>query len=227
MSYKIGYARTSTKQQDLGIQRDAMTKAGCDEIFEEQESGAKRDRPVLANVLSRLRKGDTFICWRFDRIARNASHLMSIVDDLKARGVNFISITEGFDISTPMGKAMLGIAAVFAEMEREGIEERRTAGLKRAKDAGVKFGRKRLDDPKSTAGKSGELAKALVAVQSGQMSQSAAAREYKVSRSTILRHMKQFSAGLLEQSISGGLKTQKSARNGVDRTPKAACVTMT
>jgi DNA invertase Pin-like site-specific DNA recombinase len=210
-SMRFGYCRTSTKQQDLGIQREALLKAGVEpeNIYEEQESGAKRNRPVLADVLSRLRKGDSFICWRFDRIARNASHLMSIVDDLKARGINFVSITEGFDISTPMGKAMLGIAAVFAEMEREGIEERREAGLTRAREKGVKFGRKLLSDPDSTARKSGDLAKAMLAVQGG-MSVRQAAKAHGINRATLGRHLSRVS----EPEVFSLVSKPKSKANG-------------
>ena len=203
----------------MGIQRDALLKADvlAENIFEEQESGARRDRPVLKDVMSRLRKGDTLICWRFDRIARNASHLMSVVDDLKARGVNFVSITEGFDISTPMGKAMLGIAAVFAEMEREGIEERREAGLKRAREKGVKFGRKSAADPNAKTDKSGRLAKALLAVANGQSIRSAA-KEHKIGEATLHRHLAaqsdEFRSGVSSEQKRSGIAEGKQRKNG-------------
>lgn len=210
-SYTYGYCRTSTKQQDLGIQRDALLKAGCqpDQLFEEQESGAKRDRPVLADVLSRLRKGDTFICWKFDRIARNASHLLEIVEGLKARGVNFISITEGVDLSTPIGKFMLTVLAGFAEMERSTIEERREAGLKRAREKGVKFGRKLLSDPDSSARKAGALAQAIIAVQGGASIRQAA-KAHGVDRITLSRHLNRVS----KPEILNLVSKPKSKANG-------------
>lgn len=181
---RIGYCRTSTKQQDLGIQRDALGAAGCVEIFEEQESGAKRDRPILAQALARLRHGDTFVCWRFDRVARSASHLLAIVDDLKARGINFVSVMENFDLATPMGKAMLTIAGAFAEMEREIIEERRTAGVVRARNAGVRFGRKSAEHPDHI--KKLERARALI---TGGLSVGEAAGAVGLARSTVYKYL--------------------------------------
>lgn len=204
-----GYCRTSTKAQDLGIQREALQKAECDEIFEEQESGAKRDRPVLADVLSRLRKGDTLTIWRFDRLARSALHLLQIVEDLQSRGVRFVSIMENFDPSTSLGKAMLTMAGAFAEMERNSIEERREAGLKRARAAGKKFGRKPLSDPDSKSRKAGALALAIREVERGS-SINAAAKKHGVGRATIRRHM----AIDLEQVNSAIVSARKPARNG-------------
>lgn len=181
---KIGYCRTSTKHQDLGIQRDALSAAGCDDIFEEQESGAKRDRPILAQALARLGRGDTFVCWRFDRVARSALHLLQIVEDLKARGVGFVSLMENFDLSTPMGKAMLTIAGAFAEMEREAIDERRAAGVKRAREAGVKFGRKSAEHPDHV--KKLERARALI---TGGLSVGEAAGAVGLARSTVYKYL--------------------------------------
>jgi len=182
--YIIGYARTSTRQQDLGMQRIALEKAGCTRVFEEQESGAKKDRAVLAQALDMLRPGDIFIVWKIDRLARSLSHLLAIVEDLKARGIHFRSITESFDTTTPAGEAFFHICGTMAQLERRLIEERREAGLERARAKGVKFGRKRLD--------SGDLAKAILAVEKGDMSVTRAAKTFKVARSTIKRHMEEF-----------------------------------
>lgn len=201
MSYKIGYCRTSTNQQDLGIQRDALLAAGCDEIHEEQESGAKRNRPILANVISRLRPGDTFVCWKFDRVARSALHLLEIVEGLQACNINFISLTEQMDLSTPIGKAMLTVAAAFAELERGNIQERREAGLKRAREKGVKFGRKSAADPTARVDKSGRLAKAMLAVARGQ-SLSSAAKEHNIGKATLSRHLAAQKETISEQEFS-------------------------
>lgn len=183
---RYGYCRTSTKTQDLGIQLDALRKIGIqpEHIYEEQESGAKRDRPVLAQVLAQLQSGDTLVCWRFDRIARSASHLLQIVDDLKARSVNLVSVTEDFNLAKPMGKAMLGIAAIFAEMEREAIEERRSAGVVRARNAGVKFGRKSAEHPDHI--KKLERARALI---TGGLSVGEAAGAVGLARSTVYKYL--------------------------------------
>jgi serine recombinase len=217
-SMQFGYCRTSTRQQDLGLQRDALIKAGveAENLFEEQESGAKKDRPVLKDVLSRLRKGDTFVCWKFDRIARSASHLLAIVEDLKARGVNFISLTEGVDLATPMGKFMLTVLGGFAEMERSMIEERREAGLQRAREAGKRFGRKSAADPTAKTDKSGRLAKAMLAVAGGQSLRSAA-KEHRIGAATLSRHLS--AQKDISERTSGAFKSeriseQKPARNG-------------
>lgn len=191
-SMTIGYARTSTRQQDLTLQKIALEKAGCTQIFEEQESGAKRDRAVLADVMSRLREGDTLMVWKFDRLARSALHLIQIAEELKGRKVTLVSITDKVDTSTPIGNAMFQLCGMMAELERNLIEERRIAGIEKAKSKGVKFGRKRLSDEASTAGKSGDLAKALLAIQLGQMSMSKASKTYKIARTTLKRHITDF-----------------------------------
>jgi len=193
-AYVLGYARTSTRQQDLTMQKIAMEKAGCTKIFEEQESGAKRNRPVLNAVLEQLREGDTLMVWKFDRLARSALHLIQIAEDLKRRGTHLVSITDKVDTSTPIGNAMFQLCGMMAELERNLIEERRIAGIEKAKMKGVKFGRKRLSDDASSAGKSGDLAKALRAIEKGEMSQSRAARHFKIARSTIKRHLEEFRA---------------------------------
>lgn len=190
----IGYARTSTRQQDLTLQKIALEKAGCTRILEEQESGAKRDRPELTRALDMLREGDTFMVWKIDRLARSLSHLIAVVEGLEKAGVNFVSITESFDTRTPAGRAFFQMCGVMGELERNLIEERRIAGIAKARGKGVKFGRKRLSDDASTAGKSGDLAKALRAVEQEKMSLSAAARTFKVARSTITRHLNEFRA---------------------------------
>jgi len=186
--YIIGYARTSTRQQDLGIQRIALEKAGCTRIFEEQESGAKRDRAVLAQALDQLRPGDIFCVWKIDRLARSLSHLLAIVEDLHKRGIQFKSVTESFDTTTPSGEAFFQICGVMAQLERKLIEERREAGLEKARAAGKKFGRRSAADPTAKTDKSGALAKAMLAVSRGQ-SLTAAAKEFKIARTTLTRHM--------------------------------------
>jgi DNA invertase Pin-like site-specific DNA recombinase len=183
-AYRIGYGRTSTRQQDLTIQREALQAAGCDQIFEEQESGAKRDRAILADVLSRLRPGDTLVVWKLDRLARSLEHLIAIVKELEAGGVNFVTLTEGFDTTTIHGKMIFHVIGAIAEFERALIEQRREAGIAKARAQGVKFGRKRLD--------SGDLAKALRSIERGEMSVSRASKVYRIARTTLMRHLSDF-----------------------------------
>lgn len=192
--YVIGYARTSTRQQDLTLQRIALEKAGCMKTYDEQESGAKRNRPVLKQVLEMLRPGDTFVIWKLDRLARSLKHLMEIAEDLAARGVNFKSLTEGFDTTTAGGTMIFHVIGAMAQFERSLIAERREAGLAKAKANGVKFGRKRLD--------SGGLAKALLAIERDEMSIAEAARVYGVTRSVIYRRLGEFRTVDSLQSVS-------------------------
>lgn len=141
MTYKIGYARVSTQDQNTSAQEDALRKAGCEEVFREKASGARNDRPELKAALSRLRKGDALVVWKTDRLARSLSHLLAVVEDLNARGIHFISLTEGFDTTTPGGKAFFSVCGAMAELERNLIRERTNAGLARAAAEGRKGGR--------------------------------------------------------------------------------------
>jgi len=213
----IGYARVSTKDQDTALQEDALRKAGVERVFIEKASGAKRDRPQLEAALAQLRPGDTFVVWKFDRLARSLSHLLAITEDLKARGVELISITDKIDTTTPMGKAMFAICGTMAELERDLIAERREAGLAKARAKGVKFGRRSVADPKATRkgapnDRSGQLAKALLAVRGG-MSLSAAAKEYRIGKATLHRHLRN---GLSEHSNTERVSEQKPGSNGHD-----------
>jgi DNA invertase Pin-like site-specific DNA recombinase len=210
--YSIGYARTSTRQQDLGIQRDALRGAGCNLIVEEQASGAKRDRPQLEDALSRLRAGDVFVVWKLDRLARSLEHLIAIVKDLEARGVHFKSLTDGFDTTTISGKMIFHVIGAMAEFERSLIEQRRGAGLAKARAAGKQFGRRSAADPTAKTDKSGRLAKAMQAVQRGS-SIASAAKTHGIGRATIRRHMAH-SAIDLDQSHSAIVTARKHARNG-------------
>lgn len=125
-----GYARVSTRDQNPQLQLDALRTAGCGEIHEETGSGAKRDRPVLADLLSHLTTGDTLMTWKLDRIGRSAQATLEILDALKERGIVYRSLTEGLDTSTPFGKFGLTLLAAMAEMERELLLERIQAGIR-------------------------------------------------------------------------------------------------
>lgn len=184
----IGYARVSTKYQDTALQEDALRRAGVERLFVEKASGAKRDRPRLEAALDQLREGDVFVVWKVDRLARSLSHLLAVVEDLKARGVGFRSLTENFDTTTASGEAFFHICGVMAQLERRLIEERREAGIAKARADGKRFGRKPADDPTASVDKSGRLAKALLAIADGK-SLSAAAKEYRLGKATLSRHL--------------------------------------
>ena len=137
----IGYARVSTNEQNLDLQLDALTKAGCERIFQEHLSGSKSDRPELQQAFDFLREGDTLVCWRLDRIGRSLKHLIQISEDLKAKNIGLKSLTEGLDTTTSGGKLIFHIFGALAEFERDVIRERTLAGLASARARGRMGGR--------------------------------------------------------------------------------------
>ena len=141
--HKIGYARVSTRDQNLDLQTAALNKAGCTRIFEETMSGAKRERPQLGSALDYLRAGDTLVVWKLDRLGRSVKDLVELVGELATRGVHFQSVTDNIDTSTPAGRFFFHVMASLAQMERELLIERTRAGLEAAKVQGRVGGRKR------------------------------------------------------------------------------------
>ena len=145
---KYGYSRVSTDDQTPALQLAALKKVGCKTIFKDDGlSGATTKRPALQRCLKKLEPGDTLIVWKLDRLGRSLRDLITMLDDLKAQGVKFHSLTEAIDTTTPTGRAMWQMIGILAELERSLISERTRAGVKAAKHRGVKFGRK----PKLTA----------------------------------------------------------------------------
>ena len=139
---RIGYARVSTADQDLALQRDALAAAGCDRIFEDRASGAKADRPGLAQALSYARSGDVLAVWKLDRLGRSMSHLIATVSELESRGVGLRSLTEQIDTTTPGGRLIFHVFGALGQFERDLIRERTRAGLKAAEARGRRGGRK-------------------------------------------------------------------------------------
>jgi DNA invertase Pin-like site-specific DNA recombinase len=140
---KIGYARVSTDDQNPAMQIAALKKAGCTKLFKDELSGATGvKRPALLRCLKALKKGDTLIVWKLDRLGRSLRDLITMLDDLKQRSVRFHSLTEAIDTTTPTGRAMWQMIGVLAELERSIIIERTRAGMKAAGARGIKPGRK-------------------------------------------------------------------------------------
>ena len=139
----ISYARVSIQDQNPELQLAALKAAGCDRLFEEKASGAKRDRPELNAVLSHLRKGDTLVVWKLDRLARSLKQLMETVELLHEHGIGFRSLTEAIDTTTSGGRLIFHIFGALAEFERSIIRERTTAGLSAARARGRVGGRPR------------------------------------------------------------------------------------
>ena len=138
----IGYARVSTQDQNPELQLDALRGAGCEELFQEKATGKFRERPELTACLRSMRKGDTLVVWKLDRLGRSMRHLVVLVEELRDRGINFRSLTDSIDTSTPMGRFFFHVMGALAEMERELIVERTRAGLAAARAEGRIGGRR-------------------------------------------------------------------------------------
>jgi DNA invertase Pin-like site-specific DNA recombinase len=151
---QIGYARVSTADQTLALQKDVLTAPRCAPIYTDTMSGTKDRRSGLEQALAHLCAGDTLVVWRLDRLGRSLKHLIDTIQDLEQRGVGFKSLTENIDTTTPGGKLIFHIFGSLAEFERALIVERTQAGLTAARACGRKGGRPRGSiryDPKKLA----------------------------------------------------------------------------
>lgn len=177
---KYGYARVSTQDQDLQLQIDALRKVGVDFVFEEKKSGGDARRPVLEKAISALSRGDVFVVYKLDRMARSTKQVITILKRLEMRGAGFQSVTETIDTTTPAGRMMMQIVAAFAEFELAMIRERTKAGLRAAMARGTKPGRPR-------AMTASDEAEAVRRFRAGEATQSALAREHGTHISSIKR----------------------------------------
>jgi DNA invertase Pin-like site-specific DNA recombinase len=138
----IGYARVSTDDQDLRLQRAALGEASCRRVFEEKLSGARRDRPELARLLDQIRPDDVVVVTRLDRLARSTRDLLDIAERLNDVGAGLRSLAEPWaDTTSPAGRMVLTVFAGIAEFERALIHQRTSPGRVAAKARGVRFGR--------------------------------------------------------------------------------------
>ena len=143
----IGYARVSTDEQSLDLQLDALKAAGCKRIFTDKVSTTKADHPGLADALSHLRHADVLVIWKLDRLGRTVKGLVDFVADLHGRKIQFRSLTDGIDTTTPAGRFFFHVMASLAQMERALLAERTRAGLDAARRRGRVGGRKRRMTP--------------------------------------------------------------------------------
>lgn len=142
-----GYARVSTKNQNLQLQLDSLEKYGCDKIYSDKVTGDYRKKPTreqLDKLLSEIKKGDTLVVWKLDRLSRTLIQTVTILEHLLKNDINFISISDNFDTTTSYGKALLYIAAIFAQLEVDLIKERTIAGLEAARSQGRIGGRRSI-----------------------------------------------------------------------------------
>lgn len=137
----FGYARVSTNDQNLDLQLDELKKHGCESIFKEKATGATADRPELNELLKRLRQGDKVIVYKLDRISRSTKHLIELSETFEEMGVDLVSIQDGIDTSTSIGRFFFRTIASIAELERDIISERTKAGLESARARGRLGGR--------------------------------------------------------------------------------------
>src|SRR5947209_19980897 len=147
----IGYARVSTHDQTLNLQKDALLKIGCAKIFTDTASGAQTDRAGLVEALAYVREGDSVVVWKLDRLGRSLKHLIETITNLNNRKIGFKSITENIDTTTSGGKLIFHIFGALTEFERDIIRERTLAGLQAARARGRMGGRpKALNSKKAS-----------------------------------------------------------------------------
>lgn len=178
----IGYARVSTIDQNLDLQTDALTKAGCEKICTDVASGAKDERAGLAEAMNFARNGDTLVVWKLDRLGRSLPHLIATVRELAAKGIGFRSVQEAIDTTTPAGKLFFHMIGALAEFERDIIRERTKAGLLSARQRGRLGGR-----PPVMGEKKVRQAKAMLADSKSTIADVCAT--LGVSKATLYRHL--------------------------------------
>lgn len=174
---------TDNDRQTTDLQKDALLKIGIDErhIFSDNSSGMKDDRQGLIQALGYLKAGDCLVVWKLDRLGRSLSHLLEIVNNLKAKGISFKSLTENIDTDTPQGELFFHIFGALSQYERSLIRERIMAGLESAKKRGRKGGRPRvIDDEKLQA--------ILNSLRAGQ-SKASVCRTFQIPRTTLYEYL--------------------------------------
>ena len=179
----VGYARVSTADQHLELQRDALTKAGCERVCEDHARGTSTDRPGWTRARDALREGDTLVVWRLDRLGRSLKDLIATVADLGEQGVAFRSLQENLDTSSTGGRLVFHIFGALAEFEREVIRERTLAGLAAARARGRNGGRPRKLDAK-------KIATARRMLENPNQSVTEVAELLGVARSTLYRALR-------------------------------------
>lgn len=183
MAHALGYARVSTTDQDARLQHDALIAAGCYRIFTDTASGSLQSRPELDKLMDQLRPGDTLVVWRLDRLGRSIRHLIAQLSELQDRGIEFRSIQENIDTSSPGGRLVFHIFASLAEFERDLIRERTNAGLAAARARGRTGGRPpRLTKDQVTIARTLYEQQDMTVAQIGEV--------LGVSRSTIYRALR-------------------------------------
>lgn len=181
MKYVYGYARVSTKSQDLQRQLDILEKYNCDEILTEKITGTKKSRPQINHLKSVIRKGDTLVIESWSRLGRSTKDLIELMEYFSTKGVTVISNKENFDTHTPQGKLMLTVFQAFAEFERDLISQRTKEGLSSARARGRVGGRPRANLNK--------IKQALELYDSGKFTVTEIRETTGVARSTLYKYI--------------------------------------
>jgi DNA invertase Pin-like site-specific DNA recombinase len=181
---KIGYARVSTHDQDEKLQIDALEKHGCTKILVDKVSGTSTSRPELDRLIDLLREGDTVVVWRLDRLGRSLKHLIELIERFKSLGVQFISLNEAIDTTTPTGSLLFHVIGAVAEFERALISERTKAGLASARARGRKGGRRKVMS-------SDQVKKARAMLLDPFMTKVEVASHFQISRPTLDKYLAQ------------------------------------
>jgi len=183
---KIGYARVSTQEQNLSLQLDALQVAGCDTIYREKVTSAKKERPELQKLMGQLRVGDVVVVWKLDRLGRSLQDLVSLVNEVQGKGAEFQSLNDHIDTTTPQGKFTFHLFAALAEFEQGIIRERTKAGLAAARARGRKGGR-----PKGLSKEAQHTAMiAETLYQDGDLTVKQICRQLSISRGTFYNYLR-------------------------------------
>jgi DNA invertase Pin-like site-specific DNA recombinase len=183
---KLGYARVSTKDQHLELQIDALTKAGCEKIYQDIASGARTERPALNEIINHLRPGDVLVIWKLDRLGRSLNHLIGLVNDLMKKNIGLQSLHDPIDTTTAQGRLSFNLFASLAEFERDLIRERTQAGLSAARARGRNGGR-----PKGIPQKAEATACAAETLyKEGRLSVNEIAEKLGIAKSTLYAYLR-------------------------------------
>lgn len=221
---KIGYARVSTRDQNLDMQLDALKGAGCERIYQDVASGAKTARPALDELLGQLRGGDVLVIWKLDRMGRSLRHLVDLVGNLIERKVGLLSLNDPIDTTSAQGRLVFNLFASLAEFERELIRERTQAGLSAARARGRVGGR-----PKGLSAQAQATAMAAETLyRERRMGVAGIAQKLHLSKSTLYSYLRHrgVEIGPYEKAVS--LRREPSGiEHPTINGPKVAIVLLT
>jgi DNA invertase Pin-like site-specific DNA recombinase len=178
----VGYARVSTHDQNIDLQKDELAKAGCQRIFCDIVSGIKSERTGLSEAINYIREGDVLVVWKLDRLGRSLKHLINIVSELEKQKIGFKSLRENIDTTSSGGRLIFHVFGALAEFERELIKERTCAGLLAARSRGKKGGRPKIMDAKKIA-----MAKTLYHDKKNSIGD--ICKTLKISKPTLYRYL--------------------------------------